>query len=143
MPLLTVVMSQIRSSLSTSTVFLVYLIAILALTTWAGALVGIVGALLASGLENYFFVKPLHTLEVARPDDVVAIVAYLLFAMAASLIVNRFTREFPPGGTGPRGGPDPRRGRSQCRRFPRGPLATARIATSGLRGIERGARDAA
>ena len=92
MPLLTIVMSQIRSSLSTSTVFLVYLIAILALTTWAGALVGIVGALLASGLENYFFVKPLHTLEVARPDDVVAIVAYLLFAMAASLIVNRFTR---------------------------------------------------
>ncbi|MGD0852091.1 MAG: ATP-binding protein [Acidimicrobiales bacterium] len=93
MPILTIVMSQIRSSLSLSTVFLVYLVAILALTTWAGALmVGLVGAVLASGLENYYFVRPLHTLEVARPDDVVAIVAYLLFAVSASVIVSRFAQ---------------------------------------------------
>src|SRR5271155_542980 len=58
MPVLTIVMSQIRSSLSLSTVFLVYLVAILALTTWAGAFVGVLGAVLASGLENYYFVKP-------------------------------------------------------------------------------------
>jgi len=92
MPLLTVVMSQIRSNLSLSTVFLVYLIAILALTTWAGALVGVVGAIFASALENYFFVKPLHTLEVARPDDVVALIAFLLFAVSASVVVNRFAQ---------------------------------------------------
>jgi len=92
MPLLTIIMSQIRSSLSLSTVFLVYLVAILALTTWAGALVGVVGAVVASGLENYYFVKPLHTLEVARPDDVVALVAFLLFAVSASVIVNRFAQ---------------------------------------------------
>ncbi len=92
MPLLTVVMSQIRTSLSPSTVFLVYLVAILALTTWAGAFVGVLGAVVASGLENYYFVKPLHTLEVARPDDVVALVAFLVFAVAASVIVNRFAQ---------------------------------------------------
>jgi len=92
MPLLTVVMTQIRSSLSPSSVFLRYLVAILAFATWAGALVGVLGALFASGLENYYFVKPLHTLEVARPDDVVAIVAYLLFAVAASVLVHRFAQ---------------------------------------------------
>jgi two-component system sensor histidine kinase KdpD len=92
MPLLTIVMTQIRSSLSLSTVFLVYLVAILALTTWAGAFVGVLGAVMASGLENYYFVKPLHTLEVARPDDVVAIVAFLVFAVAASVIVSRFAQ---------------------------------------------------
>ncbi len=92
MPLLTLVMSQIRSDLSSSTVFLVYLIAVLALSTWAGALVGVVGAILASGFENYYFVKPLHTLEVARPDDVVALIAFLLFAVSASVIVNRFAQ---------------------------------------------------
>src|ERR1700691_2544464 len=90
MPLLTIVMTQIRSSLSLSTISLVYLVAILALTTWAGALVGIVAAFAASGLENFYFVKPLHTLEVARPDDVVALIAFLLFAVSASVIVNRF-----------------------------------------------------
>jgi two-component system sensor histidine kinase KdpD len=92
MPLLTLVMSQIRSSLSLSTVFLVYLVAILALTTWAGAFVGVLGAVVASGLENYYFVKPFHTLVVARPDDVVALVAFLVFAVAASVIVNRFAQ---------------------------------------------------
>jgi two-component system sensor histidine kinase KdpD len=92
MPTLTIVMSQIRSSLSLSTVFLVYLVAILALTTWAGAYIGVLSAVFASGLENYYFVKPLHTLEVARPDDVVAIIGYLLFAVAASVVVNRFAQ---------------------------------------------------
>jgi two-component system, OmpR family, sensor histidine kinase KdpD len=92
LPLLTLAMTQIRSSVSLSTVFLVYLVAILALTTWAGASVGVLSALAASGLENYYFVKPLHTLEVARPDDVVALVAFLVFAVASSVLVTRFAR---------------------------------------------------
>ncbi|HEY5092544.1 MAG TPA: DUF4118 domain-containing protein [Acidimicrobiales bacterium] len=92
LPLLTVAMTQIRSSVSISTVFLVYLVAILALTTWAGALVGVLGALVASGLENFYFVKPFHTLEVARPDDLVALVAFLVFAVASSVVVTRFSQ---------------------------------------------------
>ena len=51
---------------------------------------GVVGAVIASGLENYYFVKPFHTLEVARPDDVVALIAFLIFAVLASVLVNRF-----------------------------------------------------
>jgi two-component system sensor histidine kinase KdpD len=92
LPLLTVAMTQIRSSVSLSTVFLVYLVVILGLTTWAGAVVGVVGALVASGLENFYFVKPLHTLEVARPDDLVALVAFLVFAVASSVVVTRFSQ---------------------------------------------------
>jgi two-component system sensor histidine kinase KdpD len=92
LPLFTLVMTQVRADVSLSTVFLVYLVAILALTAWAGAFVGVFGALVASVLENYYFVKPLHTLEVARPDDVVALVAFLLFAVAASVMVNRFAQ---------------------------------------------------
>jgi two-component system sensor histidine kinase KdpD len=84
-------MSALRSDLSSSTVFLVYLAAVLALTTWSGVVVGVVAALAASGLENYFFVRPLHTLEVARPDDVVALIAFLVFAIGLSLVVNGFT----------------------------------------------------
>ena len=91
LPLLTVGMSALRSDLSSSTVFLVYLAAVLALTTWSGVVVGVVAALAASGLENYFFVRPLHTLEVARPDDVVALIAFLVFAIGLSLVVNGFT----------------------------------------------------
>jgi two-component system sensor histidine kinase KdpD len=90
LPLLTFVMSEARSSLSLSTVFLVYLVAVLALTAWSGVAVGVVAAIASSGLENYYFVNPLHTLEVARPDDLVAIIAFLVFAVGASLIVTGF-----------------------------------------------------
>jgi two-component system sensor histidine kinase KdpD len=92
MPVLTVAMASIRSSLSLSTVFLVYLVAVLALSTWGGIVVGLVAAVVASGLENFYFVLPLHTFAVARPDDVVAIVAFLIFAVGASVVVGEFTR---------------------------------------------------
>ena len=92
MPLITLAMTQIRSSLSLSTVFLVYLLVVLALSTWGGAVVGVVAALVGSGLENYYFVLPLHTLEVARPDDAVSIVAFFLFAIGASVVVSQFSQ---------------------------------------------------
>jgi len=85
MPLVTVLLTDARASLSLSTEFLVYLVIVLALTTWGGVAAGVVAALAASALENYYFVKPLHTLEVARPDDVVSLVAFLLFAVGASV----------------------------------------------------------
>jgi two-component system sensor histidine kinase KdpD len=92
LPILTILMAEVRSSLSLSTVFLVYLVAVLALTTWSGAIVGVVAAVAASALENFYFVKPLHTLVVARPDDVVALVAFLVFAVTASVLVTRFAQ---------------------------------------------------
>jgi two-component system sensor histidine kinase KdpD len=92
LPLLTMGMAALRPDISLSTVFLVYLTAVLALTTWGGVAVGVVAAVAASGLENYFFVRPFHTLAVARPDDVVAIIAFLVFAVGSSLIVNGFAR---------------------------------------------------
>ncbi|MBU6515412.1 MAG: sensor histidine kinase KdpD [Acidobacteriota bacterium] len=89
---LTWVLSQVRAGASLSTVFLVYLIVVLALAARGGVVVGIVAALGASGLENYYFVAPLHTLAVARPDDAVAIVAFLAFALTAGLLMNRLRR---------------------------------------------------
>jgi len=66
MPIITVAMTHMRSGVSLSTVFLVYLLVVLG-----------VGALgessrhhrrrRASALENFYFVPPLHTLQIARP----------------------------------------------------------------------------
>ena len=90
MPAVTWALAEVRPSISLSTVFLVYLLVVLALTTWGGTIVGIVAALVASALENYYFVPPLHTFAVARPDDVVSIVAFFLFAFGASVVVSQF-----------------------------------------------------
>jgi two-component system sensor histidine kinase KdpD len=90
--LFTWMLSEFRSSLSLSTDFLVYLVIVLGLATFGGALVGIAAALAAYLLENYFFITSVHTLSVSRPDDFVALVAYLVFAVSASVLVSRFTR---------------------------------------------------
>jgi two-component system sensor histidine kinase KdpD len=92
MSLLTIILASARSSLSLSTEFLAYLVVVLLLTAWGGAVVGVVAALAASGLENYYFVPPLHTLRIARPDDVVSVVAFLVFAAAASVLLSRFAQ---------------------------------------------------
>jgi two-component system sensor histidine kinase KdpD len=92
MALLTVILASARSSLSLSTEFLCYLVLVLALTTWGGVAVGLVSAVAASALENYYFVPPLHTLRIARPDDVVSVIAFLVFAAGASVLVSRFAQ---------------------------------------------------
>jgi two-component system sensor histidine kinase KdpD len=90
LPLVTWALTSVRADVSTSTVFLVYLVVVLGLASWCGVVVGLVAALAASALENYFFVRPLHTFEVARPDDVVAIVAFFIFALGSNILVNLF-----------------------------------------------------
>ncbi|HEV3268177.1 MAG TPA: DUF4118 domain-containing protein [Acidimicrobiales bacterium] len=92
LPVLTFILTALRSSLSPSTEFLAYLVVVLALTSWGGTVVGLAAALAAFGLENFYFVKPLHTLAVSRPDDLVTLLAFLVFAVGASVIVSRFAR---------------------------------------------------
>jgi two-component system sensor histidine kinase KdpD len=92
MPVVTVAMTHLRSGVSLSTVFLVYLLVVLGVGAVGGVVAGVVSAVAASVLENYYFVSPLHTLRIARPDDAVSIVAFLLFGIGASLAMNEFNR---------------------------------------------------
>ena len=67
-------------------------LAFLALTVLV-ALVGglwpaLVAALLSIGLLNYFFTRPVHTLSVADVDDVVALVLFLVVAVAVASVVD-------------------------------------------------------
>ena len=55
--------------------FLVYLLVVLAIAGWGGVVVGSAWGSSRRASRTIYFVKPLHTLEVARPDDVVALVA--------------------------------------------------------------------
>jgi two-component system sensor histidine kinase KdpD len=90
--LVTWVLTDVRSSLSLSTEFLCYLVLVLALTAWAGLIVGAVAALAAFLLENFYFVPPLHILTVSRPDNLVSLLAFLVFALGASFVMTGFAR---------------------------------------------------
>ena len=90
LPLFTWILTAARSSLSLSTDILVYLVIVLGLATLGGVVVGVVAGLAAFTLENYYFTAPIHSFAISRPDDVVSLVAFLVFAIAASILVSRF-----------------------------------------------------
>jgi two-component system, OmpR family, sensor histidine kinase KdpD len=90
--LVTWILSEVRTSLSLSTEFLCYLVLVLALTAFSGLVVGVVSALVAFALENFYFVTPLHAFTVSRPDDLVSLIAFLIFALGASFVVTGFAR---------------------------------------------------
>jgi two-component system sensor histidine kinase KdpD len=92
LPLMTWLLTESRSSLSLSTDILVYLVVVLAVATLGGVVVGIAAAVAAFLLENYYFAPPIHTFTVGRPDDVVSLFAFLVFAVSASVLVSRFAR---------------------------------------------------
>lgn len=92
MSALTTGLTQLHSSATPSTVFPGYLVAVVGLSIWGGAGVGILSALAAWFLENYYFIVPRHTLAIARLEDVVALTAFLIFSIGASVTVTIFTR---------------------------------------------------
>jgi two-component system sensor histidine kinase KdpD len=92
MPLITIGLTHVHSTAILSAVFPCYLVAVLGLTIWGGAAVGVISSLAAAFLENFYFIIPTHTLVVARPDDVVVLSTFLVFSIGASVLVTQFAR---------------------------------------------------
>ncbi len=92
LPLVTYVLTLIHSPSSLSLVFSTYLVVVIGLTVGGGAAIGILSAVAASLLENYFFIAPRHTFAVARTDDLITLSAFLAFSIAVSIVVTEFTK---------------------------------------------------
>ena len=92
LPLLTVVLDTGRDVIELPSVLLVYLVAVIAIATIGGAVIGLGSALAAFGLSNYYFTEPTGTLRVDDPDHVVALVVFLTAAVIVSTIVGVATR---------------------------------------------------
>jgi two-component system sensor histidine kinase KdpD len=82
-----VVLTTTRSSLSLSTVLLIYLLAVVALTVLGGGAVGLLAATASALCANYYFTEPVHTFRVRGRDEVVALVVYAGVAVAVSGLV--------------------------------------------------------
>ena len=80
LPLLTVVLDSGRDVIELPSVLLVYLVAVIAIATIGGTLIGLGAALAAFGLSNYYFIEPTGTLQIDDPDHFVALVVFLTAA---------------------------------------------------------------
>ncbi|NUT53339.1 MAG: sensor histidine kinase KdpD [Saccharothrix sp.] len=86
--LLTLVTVNFRTHLGLSTEMLLYLMLTVGVGLLGGLWASAVTAVLSSILLNYFFTPPLHTLTISDPENVFALVVFVLVALAVATVVD-------------------------------------------------------
>ena len=89
LPVLTIVATQLSAHVTLPTVLLLYLALVVAIAALGGLVVGVVSAVAASLLANWFVVPPLHTLSIGDAENIVALVVFVAVAVTVSLLVDR------------------------------------------------------
>jgi two-component system sensor histidine kinase KdpD len=96
LPLITLVLAQLRADLNLTSDLLVFLLGVVAVALVGGAYPGVAAAVVASLLLNFYFTPPLHKWTIAARDNVIALLAFVLVAATVSWVVDlaaRRTRE--------------------------------------------------
>jgi len=92
LPALTAVLAQLRGELTLASLILIYLIAVVGVALVGGIYPALLAAVGASLLLNYYFTPPLHKFTIAERNNVIALVAFLLVAVAVSAVVDLSAR---------------------------------------------------
>ena len=92
LPLMTVLLTQIRDSLGFQNALLCYLLFVVAITTIGGAIPGLVASVAGFLLLNWFFAPPIHTFTISNTRDGLALASFLVIAGVISALVDLATR---------------------------------------------------
>ena len=92
LPLLTVVLTSLRSHFTLSSVLLIYLAAVVAVALVGGTWVGVGAAIAADLLANWFFVPPIHTFTVDTAQNVITLIVFVAVAVVVSSLVGQAAR---------------------------------------------------
>jgi two-component system sensor histidine kinase KdpD len=96
LPLLTVLLLAVQEHISLPTDILAFLVTVVAVALVGGFAPALCAAVVAFFLLNYWFTQPLHQFTIASRENVLALLAFLLVAVAVSSVVDlaaRRTRE--------------------------------------------------
>jgi two-component system, OmpR family, sensor histidine kinase KdpD len=92
LPALTALLALWRADLNLSDDLLIYLVAVVAVTVVGGFWPAVFAAVAACLLLNWFFTEPLHTLTIAEPKNLLALVLFVTVAVAVSSVVHLAAR---------------------------------------------------
>lgn len=92
LPTLTVLLTGHPLSLDLADNLLIYLIAVVAVTVVGGFWPAVTSAVAASLLLNWFFTQPYHTFTIAKPDNLLALLLFVVVAVSVSSIVHLAAR---------------------------------------------------
>jgi two-component system, OmpR family, sensor histidine kinase KdpD len=88
LPVLTVTLTSARGSLSLADELLLYLTAVVAVAVVGGFWPAIAAATAASLLVNWYFTEPIHTFTIAKPDNLLALLLFVVVAVTVASVVH-------------------------------------------------------
>ncbi len=86
------VLSRWRGDLGLSSDILLFLLAVVVVSLVGGFYPALVTAVVASLLLNYFFVQPLHRFTISEPENILALVVFVIVAALVSRVVDMAAR---------------------------------------------------
>ena len=92
LPLLTLILAALRPDLDLANDLLVYLVAVVAVAIVGGFWPAVLAAITASLLLNWYFTRPLHTLTIAEPRNILALLLFVTVAVTVSSVVHLAAR---------------------------------------------------
>jgi two-component system, OmpR family, sensor histidine kinase KdpD len=92
LPLLTALLVALRPDLDLANDLLLYLVAVVAVAIVGGFWPAVLAAITASLLLNWYFTKPLHTLTIAEPRNMLALLLFVTVAVTVSSVVHLAAR---------------------------------------------------
>ncbi len=92
MPVLTLALTLLRGQLSLPSDILALLLGVIAVALVGGLLPAVLAAVLGFLLLNFFFVAPIHQFTIAQGENLLALLAFVLVAVAVSLVVDLAAR---------------------------------------------------
>src|SRR3989304_8181392 len=86
---LTFLMQAFKPELANQVIVLIYLLPVMLSTVLWGLGPGIVGAFLAFLTFNYFYLEPLHTLQVHANQDLILLTIFLIVAVVLAQLIGQ------------------------------------------------------
>ncbi len=91
-PLLTYSLIPLRGGTSLSSILLLLLLGTVCVAAVGGVKPGVVSALIAFALADWYFVPPIHHWRIAHTNDLVVLLVFLAVAGAFAVLTDRFAR---------------------------------------------------
>ncbi len=92
LPLLTLLLTQLRDDLGLEAVLLLYLSFVVAVGAVGGILPAVLAAIVAFLLANYYFTEPIHTFTVSEGENLLALVVFVVVGAVVSGLVDLAAR---------------------------------------------------
>ncbi|MGH3867185.1 MAG: DUF4118 domain-containing protein [Pseudonocardiaceae bacterium] len=87
-PVITTILTQLRGELNLTSQVLLFLLVVVGVARIGGLLPALLAAVSSSLLLNYYFIPPIHTLSIADPNNVIALVVFVLVALTVASVVD-------------------------------------------------------